>query len=77
MCPLQAWYVEALKTYAVKDGIEDPTGRLIRLIKYMAGELNELINPCVQEPTHLGYKRCYWKSDREIHMECKHFTERK
>ena len=43
----------------------------------MAGELNELINPCVQEPTHLGYKRCYWKSDREIHMECKHFTERK
>ena len=40
----------------VKERIEDPTGRLTRLLKYMGGEPRELIKPCVQQPTHLGYR---------------------
>ena len=40
----------------VEDKIEDPTGRLIRLIKYTDGEAGELIKPCVQQPTRLGYR---------------------
>ena len=40
----------------VEDRIEDSTGRLIRLIKYADGEARELIQPCVQQPTHLGYQ---------------------
>ena len=38
----------------VEDRIEDPTGRLIRLVKYTDGEARELIKPCVQQPRHLG-----------------------
>ena len=40
----------------VEDRIEDPTGRVIRFIKYTDGEVRELIKPCVQQPTHLGYQ---------------------
>ena len=40
----------------VEDRIEDPTGRLIRLIKYTAGAVRELIKLCVQQPTHLRYQ---------------------
>ena len=36
--------------------IEDPTGGLVRLIKYTDSEARELIKPCVQQPTHLGYQ---------------------
>ena len=39
-----------------EDRIEDPTGRLIRLIKFTDGEARELIKPCVQQATHLGYQ---------------------
>ena len=46
---------------AVEDRIEDPTGRLVRLIKYTDGEARELIKPCIQQPIHLGYQnaKCY------------------
>ena len=40
----------------VEDRIEDPTGRLIRLIKYTYSEARELIKPCVQQPTYLGHQ---------------------
>ena len=39
----------------VEDRIEDQAGRLIRLIKYTAGEARELKKPCIQQPTHIGY----------------------
>ena len=40
----------------VEDRIEDPTGRLIRLIKYTDGEARHLIKPYVQQLTHLEYQ---------------------
>ena len=40
----------------LKDRIEDPTGRLIRLIKYTDGEGRKFVKSCVQQPTHLGYE---------------------
>ena len=40
----------------VEDRVEDPIGRLIRLIKYTESEARELIKPCVQKPTDLWYQ---------------------
>ena len=40
----------------VEDRVEDPLGRLIRLIKYTESEARELIKPCVQKPTDLWYQ---------------------
>ena len=40
----------------VEERVEDPTGRLIRLIKYTDSEARELMKPCVQKPTHLWYQ---------------------
>ena len=54
--PINYQYFMSIFKEAVKDRIEDPRGRLIRLIKYMDGEARELIKPCVQQSTHLGYK---------------------
>ena len=45
----------------VEDRVEDPIGRLIRLIKYTESEARELIKPCVQNQQIFGTKmqRCY------------------
>ena len=40
----------------VKDRIENPTGRLIGLIKCADGKTKELIKPCVQQAIRLGYQ---------------------
>ena len=40
-------YFMSIFKKAVEDRIEDPTGRLIRLIKYTDGEARELIKPCI------------------------------
>ena len=41
----------------VEDRIEDPTGRLIRLIKHTDGESKELIKLYIQQSTN--QQRCY------------------
>ena len=53
--PINYQYFTSIFKEVVENRIEDPTGRLIRLIKYIDGEARELIKPCVQQPTHLGY----------------------
>ena len=35
--------------------IEDPRGRLTRLIKYTKGDPKEMIKHCVQQPAAVGY----------------------
>ena len=49
-------YFMSIFKKAVEDRIEDPIGRLIRLIKYTDGEARELIKPCIQSPTYLWYQ---------------------
>ena len=40
----------------VESKLEDPRGRLIRLLKYFSGEAKELINHCIQLPSNEGFK---------------------
>ena len=54
--PINYQYFMSIFKEVVEDRIEDPTGRLIRLIKYADGKARELVKPCVQQPTHLGYQ---------------------
>ena len=46
----------ALFKEAVESKVEDPRGRLIRLLKYTLGEAKELINHCIQLPSNEGFK---------------------
>ena len=36
--------------------IDDPRGRLARLLKYTSGNAKEMIKHCVQEPPTMGYQ---------------------
>ena len=40
----------------VESKLEDPRGRLIRLLKYTSGEAKELINHCIQLPSSEDFK---------------------
>ena len=42
---------------AVEYKIDDPHGRLIRLLKYTEGEARETIKHCIQQPVDIGYDR--------------------
>ena len=46
----------ALFKEAVESKVEDPRGRLIRLLKYTLGEAKELMNHCIQLPSNEGFK---------------------
>ena len=46
----------ALFKEIVESKVEDPTGRLIRLLKYTSGEAKELINHCIQLPSNESFK---------------------
>ena len=48
-------YFMALFKEVVETKIEDPHGRLTRLIRYTSGEAKELIKHCIELPSHLGY----------------------
>ena len=54
--PLNYHYFMALFCEVVETNIEDPTGRLTRLLKYTVGESKELIKHCIQLPHDKGYK---------------------
>ena len=41
----------------VESKIEDPRGRLTRLIKYTTGEAIELIKHCIELPSKIGYEK--------------------
>ena len=46
----------ALFKEVIEIKVEDPRGRLIRLLKYTSGEAKELINHCIQLPSNEGFK---------------------
>ena len=47
----------ALFKEAVEKKVDDPKGRLTRLIKFTSGEAKELIQHCIQLPDLIGYKQ--------------------
>ena len=49
-------YSMALFKKVVKSKIDDPRGRLTRLIKYTTGDTKELIKHCIQVPSNEGFK---------------------
>ena len=54
--PLEYHYFMEIFKEIVEKKIEDPRGRLTRLIKYATGEAKDLIKHCVQPPLSAGYK---------------------
>ena len=40
----------------VEKKIENPRGRLVRLIRYTDGEPKEMIKHCIQQPVSVDYK---------------------
>ncbi len=53
--PLEFNYFLATFKEVVEQKVEDPRGRLTRLIKYTKGEAKELIKNCIQEDPSSGY----------------------
>ena len=54
--PLQIDYFLAIFKEVVESNIDDPKGRLLRLLKYTTGEAREAIRHCVQLPSDTCYK---------------------
>ena len=54
--PLNYYYFMALFVEVVETKIEEPRGRLARLIKFTTGEARELIKHCIQLPHNRGYQ---------------------
>ena len=54
--PLNYHYFKALFVEVVETKIEEPRGRLTRLIKFTTGEARELIKHCIQLPHNRGYQ---------------------
>ena len=53
--PLEYHYFMTLFHELVEKRLEDPRGRLTRLIKYTKGDPKEMIKHCVQQPAAVGY----------------------
>ena len=54
--PTKYHYFLAVFKEVVEKKIDDVRGRLTRLIKYIDGELKEMIKHCIQQPANIGYK---------------------
>ncbi len=54
--PLEYNYFVAAFNEAVEEKVEDPRGRLTRLIQYTKGEAKDLIKNCIQEEPERGYE---------------------
>ena len=54
--PLNYYYFIALFVEVVETKIEEPRGRLTRLIKFTTGEARESIKHCIQLPHNRGYQ---------------------
>ena len=52
------YFMEIFKE-VVEKRIEDPRGRLTRLIKYTTGEAKDLIKHCIQQALSEGYKNAH------------------
>ena len=54
--PLNFKYFMIWFREVVESKIEDPRGRLTRLIEYKTGETKELIKHCIEQPINKGYE---------------------
>ena len=54
--PLEFHYFMAAFDEAVEKKLEEPRGKLTRLIKYTPGEVKEMIKHCTQLPPKEGYE---------------------
>ena len=54
--PVDYHYFIAVFDEVVEKKIDDPRGRLTRLIKYTDGQPKEMIKHCSQQPAAVGYK---------------------
>ena len=54
--PLSYRYFMENSEEVVENRIDDPRGRLIRLIKYTKGEAKELVMNCIHQPPREGYQ---------------------
>ena len=53
--PLEYHHFIDLFREVVEKWVQDPKGRLLRLLKYKRGEAHDLIKHCLQEPSYTGY----------------------
>ena len=53
--PLEYHHFIDLFREVVEKWIQDPKGRLLRLMKYTRGEAHDMIKHCLQEPSYIGY----------------------
>ena len=54
--PVDYHYFIAVFDEVVEKKIDDPWGRLTRLIKYTYGQPKEMIKHCIQQPVAVGYE---------------------
>ena len=64
--PLEFNYFLATFKEVVEQKVDDPRGRLTRLIKYTTGEAKELIKNCIQEDPSKGLFACYVTIERSL-----------
>ena len=55
--PLDYHYFKSVFKEALEYKIDDPHGRLVRLLKYTEGEARETVKHCIQQPVDTGYDR--------------------
>ena len=54
--PVDYHYFITIFEEVFEKNIDDPRGRLARLIRYPDGEPKEMIKYCIQQPTSVDYK---------------------
>ena len=50
----------------MENKIDDPRGRLIRLIQYTTDEARDMIHHCIQQPSATGYKTAMMLLQKKI-----------
>ena len=72
-------YFVAVFDEVVEKKIDDPRGRLAKLIKYTDGQPKEMIKHCIQQPAAVGYKNVGSLLEEKygIHIKSWQLTARK
>ena len=80
--PLEFHYFMTVFDEAVEKKIDDPRGKLTRLIKYTTGEVKEMVTNCIQLPPKEGYEtakqmmhKLYGDPHRVIAAYCKEIKQ--
>ena len=54
--PMDFYYLMAVFSEIVEKKVDDPRERLTRLIKYTAGDANEMVKNCIQLTAEIGFE---------------------